>query len=398
MIAFRTLFLAFMAIWILSGCAYRNNYPIKFEYPEVQRDSATMRLYVDANGTFFPEGWAPRCAAKCKPLPNGFSLLQSSVNAPQDRARIMAEEARQQALAATFMTRHARIFVLVHGFNTDAEDARQSYLRVLDRIALTPSDGVIEFYWDGLVELNQKTPVSVAPLRFWSTAALNSQVGGSRGLRRILALAKRRDLFIISHSRGASVVLSALSNPPYDKGDQARFERRDFDLADAIAGSPGFLNPPPLPRGAGNNIRLLMLAPAVGCIDFSIADIERRRAKDMDAEGCNAIRPLHPDVTFFGHTINPEDSALGKYILPSSWYRATDFGYKSTLSAYFATRWKALESFLIEVNPHGHDFDCYANDLEFGKMLGAAGLTLNPKQSLSPRKPCGRKPKAQPKP
>jgi hypothetical protein len=394
----RALIIPFLLCSVLAGCAYRNNYPVTQVFPQAPDDPGVMRVYVDANGTFYPNGWRDKCSATCTKIKRGFSLLTTSLGVTDYRSHIVADEKRQLAMIADYAAAHPRLFILVHGFNTDEEDARESYGRIRDRMALNPGDGVIEFYWDGLVKLPSKDAFSIAPLAFWKAATGYSQAAGSRGLRRILALAKNRDIFIVSHSRGASVSLSALSNPPYSNGFLTKTERLDFDLTDGLDGSPNFLRPAPLPTDTGNRIRLLMLAPAIGCIDFSRADVTRRPARIMEAEGCVDVRPLRPEVTFFGYTLNDKDSVLGKFILPSNWYNATDFGFKPELGMILGERWNVMRAFPIVAKPHGHDFDCYIADPEFGDMLEKAGVPVNPSPTLKPRKPCGKEDKPQRKP
>ena len=398
MMTIRALLAPLFALVLLSGCAYRNNFPITQAFPKATEDPSALRVYVDANGTLYPNDWREKCGAACAKIKRGFSLLTTSLAVADYRAHILADEKRQLAQITDYAAAHPRLFILIHGFNTDEDDARESYRRIRDRIAFNASDGVIEFYWDGLVKLPSKDAFSVAPLAFWSKATGNSQTAGARGLRRILALAKNRDIFLISHSRGASVALSALSNPPFADGYLTKTERLDFDLTDGVDGSPNFLRPAALPANTGNRVRLLTLAPAIGCIDFSRADVTRRPARIMEADGCVDVRPLRSEVTFFGYTLNDKDSVLGKFILPSNWYNATDFGFKPELGVTLGKRWNVLRPFPIITAPHGHDFDCYIADTEFGDMLDQAGITVNPNPKLAPRKPCGKQPKAQRKP
>jgi hypothetical protein len=398
MIIRQALLAALSALSLLSGCAYRNNYPVTQTFPQVADDPAVLRVYVDANGTFYPNEWRDKCGDACTKIKRGFSLLTTSLSATDYRAHIVADEKRQMALVADYVARHRRLFILIHGFNADEADARESYNRIRDRMVREPGDGIIEFYWDGLVKLPSKKAFSLAPLAFWKAATGNSQTAGSRGLRRILALTKDRDIFLISHSRGASVALSALSNPPYSDEFLTKTERLDFDLTDGVDGSPNFLRPPPLPGDTGSRIHLLMLAPAIGCIDFSRADVARRPARIMEAEGCVDVRPLRAEVRFLGYTLNQKDRVLGKFVLPSNWYSATDFGFKPELGQILGKRWPVMRPFPILAKPHGHDFDCYIADVEFTAMLEAAGVRTNSNPLLSPRKPCTKADKAQRKP
>ena len=370
------------ALIMLSGCAYRNNYPVTQAFPVARDDAASLRIYVDANGTFYPDEWRRQCGAACAKIKRGFSLVKTGFTAPGYAAHIATDEKRQLAVVTNYIATHRRIFILIHGFNTDEEDARASYNRIRDRIDLRTSDGIIEFYWDGLAKLPSKDAFSVAPLAFWKKATSHSQTAGVRGLRPILAAAKDRDFVLISHSRGASVALSALSNPPFQN---------------QVDHSRGIQSPAPLPTGAGNRIRLLMLAPAIGCIDFRRVDRVGRPPRATESEGCVDVRPLHPDVTFFGYTLNPKDRILGKFVLPSDWYSATDFGFKPKLGDQLGTLWKSMRGFPIST-PHGHDFDCYIANEEFGAMLSAAGVALNPNTRLKPRKSCAGKTDRQRKP
>ena len=396
----RALFLAITALLALSGCAYRNNFPLPRSAALAHSVEAdTMRVYVDADGTFYPADWRQACPRRCEPFEKNSSLFIKSAGSDARRlsfrAHILDNQARSLDALARFVGAHPRLFILVHGFNCDEADARASYDRIRDRIAFKPDDGVIEFYWDGLVKVPAKKKLSAAPLSFWRHAVNYSQTAGSRGLRRILALAHGRDIVMISHSRGASVLLSALSNPGYPERFIKRIERLGFTHID---GDRDYLNPPPLPAGAANRIRLLMLAPAIGCVDFIAPDLERRPAKMMNETGCTAVRSLGPDVSFLGYTVNKADNILGKFILPATWYSATDFGYEPKLGDSLMARWSFLRAFPIVAKPHGHAFDCYIADPEFGEMLEQAGVAVNINPKLIPREPCGKDDKPHPKP
>lgn len=399
MTTIRALFVSVLTLLALSGCAYRNNFPLSDGFP-IKADSDRIGVYVDANGTFFPDKWREACPDRCKPYKKDPSLLLKANRdydgAPVFRARLASEERRQLAEIETFVENHPRLFVLIHGFNSDEPDVKGSYNRIIDRIKLSPGDGIVEFYWDGFVTIPPNAKFSVAPAKIWPAATAQSQAAGSRGLRRILALARNRNIVLISHSRGASVILSALSNPPYANDFLTRTERHDFDPDDGIDGSPNFLRPAPLLANSGNELHLLMLAPAIGCIDFRRPDFRHRRAREMRKEGCSSVRPLPPEVKTFAYSLNKEDSVLGKYILPSKWYSATDFGYDPALGEELRKNenWRFLKPFPIKI-AHGHDFDCYIADSEFGQMLEAAGVAINPAPTLKPREPCGKEPKPQ---
>lgn len=70
----------------------------------------------------------------------------------------------------------------------------------------------------------------------------------------------------MSYSRGASVVLSALSYPAYDPD----FREATTRLSYLEPSGSAYFTPAPL--GPGGPIRVMMLAPAIGAPDFRAPD------------------------------------------------------------------------------------------------------------------------------
>src|SRR5690606_17943217 len=69
------------------------------------------------------------------------------------------------------------------------------------------TDEIIQFYWDGLTSQS-----ILGGAKIWFDATNYSQMAGEFGLRRILNVISNKEVYIISHSRGASVVVSALNS------------------------------------------------------------------------------------------------------------------------------------------------------------------------------------------
>lgn len=195
----------------LSAC-YGHVYPdansfISPANPPVSK-AETVHVFVDGNGTFYPSGWQ----AEMQPQSSwkADSLLNESADDPAFRQMIEDGEREQLADLKAFARDKQRIFVLVHGYNTAMPDAEASYRLMEQKLDLQSGDGVVRFFWDGL------WGSWGGAAKIWFNATGYSQLAGSRGLRRVLTQFPDKEVVLISHSRGASVILSALGNPVYD--------------------------------------------------------------------------------------------------------------------------------------------------------------------------------------
>jgi hypothetical protein len=159
------------------------------------------------------------------------------------------------------------LVVLIHGCNNTYPEARRSYhlaqLVIRERLPeLRPV--FLEVYWDAL---------SGNPFALWGPAQENSERVGV-GLRRFLsALGEETPIRVITHSRGAAVICSALD------GDA------------------------PLPK----DVRIGLLAPAIGPDDL------------VKRVGEGRVR-----LVLVG--INEDDPVTTKGIVPATWFGDTSLG------------------------------------------------------------------------
>jgi Alpha/beta hydrolase of unknown function (DUF900) len=185
----------------LTGCA-GHSFPLsnRFVYPSDVADTA--EIFADTNGTLYPAGWQshfrPRLNKK-RPGEGRWlagNLLNQSAYSRKFRGLIERDEVRQQGEIKSFAARHKRIFILVHGYNASVQETNVPFSEVESRLDLKPGDGVLHFYWDGLIGKG------VGAVKVWFKAANASQLVGSRALRAVLNQIEGREVFVIAHSRG----------------------------------------------------------------------------------------------------------------------------------------------------------------------------------------------------
>ncbi len=174
------------------------------------------------------------------------------------------------------------LVVLIHGCNNTYAEARRSY--ELARMLMPRKDvAVLEVYWDG---------GAGDPVGLWAHAREQSKRAGL-GLRRLLRrLDPETQVRVITHSRGASVIASALWDLPLREGPEA--EAR-FRAAQGVQA-------PPDP----SRYRLALIVPAMG---------------EADLESCPRGGL---DRLIVG--VNEDDPAVGKGVLPASWFGSTRLG------------------------------------------------------------------------
>ena len=294
------------------------------------------------------------------------SLLAAAPAKSAFRSLIVRDEARQYAEIRDFGQRHARIFILVHGYNASVAETDIPFAAIESQIDFKPGDGVIRFYWDGLIGKG----AGIIPA--WLKASEASQVVGARALRSILNQFENREVHIISHSRGASIVLSALGNPVYNPKFLAKM-RASF----AAWGKkqPSSLTPNPL-LDRGNNLHLVMLAPAVDRIDFCDASEQPNMGKDFV---CSKLRPLGTQVRSLTYTVNPDDPVLGKFFLSSKALTPTGLGYTPDVGAALkAESYAILRPYILQKPSSFHAFEDYVANPVFGQILRDAGIAAAP--------------------
>ena len=347
---------------LLTSC-YTHNFPLPGQrFVHVEAPVPSARVYSDANGTFFPELWLPRLGV-FRNWPAD-SLLNEAIRFPDFDPRLRSEQARQMAELRQFLAGKRRIFVFIHGFNNNQRDTETPFAMMAHRIAFQDGDAVLMFHWDGY---DDRVPGS--PALFWWMAVANSQMAGTRGLRPILeAAGDDAEVFLISHSRGASVILSAISDPPYSE----RFIRDTMRLP--FAETERLLNPPTLSAGR-RNIHAILLAPAIGRVDFLAPDcpvaFDRR-----SAVSCDRIRQF-PRLASIRYTLNACDEVLEKIIGLSNVANPTNLGLIPRVGEDIAAELQpqpiVMQPYRI-IAPHDHDFSLYTADPEFSAMMRAVGV------------------------
>lgn len=337
-----------------------------------------IQTFVDANGTFFPDDWRSEDVIGETRFRDADSLLNAvAIDAREGQRRALhAYEARWLDTFDAAVEGRKRVFVLIHGFNDEAGSARRSYALVQDNLDLRPEDVVVEFYWDGLTSWGGPLRKMVGSGRIWFWATGYSQVAGSRGLRRLLSRIENADVYLISHSRGASVSLSALSNPSYDPDFVAGTEPLlcpdgDARPVGAPPCPPGFLQPAAL-ADTGNRYHLLMMAPAIGNPDFWGPASSTSSA----AAAPPRFRELSPWPLDVRYTVNPLDPVLKKYFSPlSAHYNATDLGHDPAVGRRLSERYPTMSGYLISDREHDvHDFGVYVRCDVVVRMFADAGI------------------------
>ncbi|MFN9111250.1 MAG: hypothetical protein ACK5XN_14405, partial [Bacteroidota bacterium] len=227
-----------------------------------------------------------------------------------------------------------------------------------DALEISPDDLAIRFFWDGH---DARFVIDAARIWFWGTGS--SQVAGQHGLRRVInaVSAPDREVVIVSYSRGASVVLSALSDPAYDP--EFTRETQGFDYL--VPAGEAFFSPPAL--SPGGPIRVLMLAPAIGTPDFWAP-----RIGDADP----MFRDFPCRLKSVRYTINRRDYVLNKlWIGLADDLNPTDLGATSNAGISLQRRYSFLKGYEVEGRV-GHSVPGYLEDPAFASMARDSGLQL----------------------
>lgn len=363
----RSVLSIFIVTTLLTGCA-GHSFPLsnRFVFPAAKSDSA--EVFADTNGTFYPSGWQTYFT----PMRNrkrpgegkwiAGSLLAQSIGNRKFRTLIERDEARQLGELKSFAERHQRIFILVHGYNASVEEASIPFSQIEAQLDLKPGDGVVRFYWDGLIGKG------AGAIKVWFKAANVSQIVGSRALRGVLTGIEGRDVYIIAHSRGASVVLSALGNPVYDSEFLAKTKRKTKMWGKRYN---DLLSPNSLPNRA-NSIHVLLLAPAIDRIDFCDQSEQPLKSKGFV---CSKLRLLGSDIKSIDYTVNPSDPMLGKLVFSSQAFNPTGLGYDVKIGRDLkAENYPMLRENILEKPESFHAFEDYVAHPVFFQMLNNVGI------------------------
>ncbi len=228
------------------------------------------------------------------------------------------------------------LLLIIHGANNSYPEARRSYELVSLRMReLSWSHDIVflEVYWDAL---------HGDPLSGWGPARETSKWVGL-GLRRVLRhLPPSIPLRVLTHSRGASVISSALWDLHLDENREADARYRARQLAE----------PPPLLL----RIRIGLLAPAMG------------------GEDLVGIRGLERVIV----GLNVDDPVLGKGIIPAAWFGDTRLGCSREAFDAVAKRLGDVARLIDLSSSEVHDFKDYLLRRPFAEsflplLLGSEG-------------------------
>lgn len=367
------------AVLVLAGCAPRptlTNIPLS-AHPAVYLTTPRLLLHVDQNGDFYPDNW--HATPGDNRVESGRSLALAY--GPEGVEALATSRDAALSLVRQATSGKSRVFILVHGFNANAASAEAGY-SVLERsILFEPTDAVIEFNWDGLVDRGS----DLNGARIWFPAVAASQVAGSRGLRSVLGVLGDRQVVFITHSRGGSVVLSALSNPSYTP--------EFIQAVDRLGFGTDYLTPTELDFER-LNIRMdaVMLAPALGNPDFWHRDCSGVR-------GCRNFREF-PGLRSIRHSLNPGDPVLSKRFFswnpftPTCSFNATTLGYTEACGSWVRDHYNVGGQAWLRPFPmtamRSHSFICYAGHPVVREMLAELGVRTRhvPVSAIRPPASC----------
>jgi pimeloyl-ACP methyl ester carboxylesterase len=359
----RSVFPSVLPLLLLASCVVHNT-PVS-QPPNRMELPRTAEAFVDQNGTFYPDYWRTFDAPPRSALKYAYSLTTMAGWTTGGMDSLRAEEERILDQFEAFLAPRQRVFILIHGFNSGFERSEQAYERIENAIAFTESDAVVEFHWDGLMARGGPLSKPLGAGKIWFNAAGYSQLGGARGLRRILNRLHDKEVVIIAHSRGASVALSAFSNPPYAPS---------FITATQKEHGIDVYGDPPL-RENGNRITAIFLAPAIGAVDFTTP----RRP-----DGAWSYRGFGSQVVRIHHTVNCNDPVLRKFIGIADRLNPTDLGYDQRVATQVSGAYD--DGFLTNEPIYGlkkHDFELYVSHPRFKPMLESFGITVTPYSPVS---------------
>ena len=283
-------------------------YGERFRYHTAE--DQVLRVYLDREGSFYPDAVIPDAA-----LQASNASLQAYYEAHPDAFQTVAaryglevntysEESfgNLQAAVVTRLTDAINqldpshdLFLLIHGFRKPlvaqqwSSSSQSDYAAVRRSIAqrYSGSQGVqfIEVYWDGTFDccIGRKTKVNKRIFQLFEQVAQVQATRTGYALRQLVVGIEREQINIVTHSLGAQVGISLLSNT-YD-------ERIDTMLQS-------------LPTPAQPQVNICMLAPAISKDPFT----------DYD-ERTNALSLSDADNYHLSVLYNKKDFVLRKRVL-----------------------------------------------------------------------------------
>lgn len=338
---FKSWFFYSVVAIVLTACSAMHNVPTS-QVPNNFINPNITSAYVDQNGNFYPNQWQKKYG---NPPANAtrkeYSLMKIATENGFEQDLTKFENSQLKAFAERVKNKK-RIIIFVHGINNDYMQSLTNYNKARTYMDLNAQkDEVVNFYWDGL-----KTTSLFGAAKVWVSATTNSKLAGEYGLRRILNSISNKEIYIISHSRGAAVVLSAIANPalkPTEKRIVAEYHHVEIEDAKPLSEN-------------GNKIYSIMLAPAIGIKDFQNDD--------------GQFKVFSPQLKMIHSTINNTDFILGKGKtgLLSSSFTSTDFGYDGDTHAEIAEHYNLCEATDF-TGQKSHDFKDYITNPKFKEIL-----------------------------
>lgn len=341
----------FILLVLITSCGVMHNAPIS-QRPNGFVKPNISNSFVDQNGNFYPDNWRKTYG---NPPRNGKRDAYSLMKIATDRGitdQLTGFEVKKLKEFKERVKTKKRVFVLVHGFNASNEEVNESYGYIQKLIKVNSrEDEIVRFYWDGLWTTNP-----FAGAKVWFTATSFSQMAGEFGLRRVLNAMSNKDIYIISHSRGASVVLSALVPPVLNEKFvkvAKEIHRVDVDHAKELLENK-------------NRITCLMLAPAIGLVDF--------KSKE---QGTDSLCSLSSQVKKIHITTNSTDKMLKKFFgFLADKLTPTDLGYKDDVYNELIKHYPFFDKTDFS-GMESHAFNSYIRNAKFKSMLKTNGIALN---------------------
>jgi hypothetical protein len=212
--------LSVIGVLLLNSCAGKHVRPPSNYYPaqtEMQ-NKKIIRVAFDQNGHIYPLStkdwnWNAKefqlskycqivgCSYQLRKLHNSNGV--PVYNPSKDRNKYTKQLIQD---LNKILQNQDKLVIFIHGFNNDYKKAQETYNEFRKKMNNYP---ILEVYWDGL----KKSP----PLKIWFSALTYSNLAGQIGLRPIInGINKPIDLVFVTHSRGAAVAISTVSDPIYD--------------------------------------------------------------------------------------------------------------------------------------------------------------------------------------
>jgi len=338
---FNKWFYSSILMLIITSCTVTHNVPTS-QVPNNFINPNISSAYVDQNGNFFPNQWKEKYGVPSKNATRKeYSLMKIATENGFEQDLTKFENSHLNSFSNRVKNKK-RIIIFVHGINNDYMQSLTNYNKARSLMDLnSKNDEIVNFYWDGL-----KTTSLFGAAKVWVSATTNSKLAGEYGLRRILNSLSNKEIYIISHSRGAAVVLSAIANPalkPTEKRIAEEFHHVEIEDAKPLEEN-------------GNKIYSIMLAPAIGVQDFQNEDEQ--------------FKVFSPQLQLIHSTINKTDFVLGKGktgILSRS-FTSTDFGFNPETHDEIAKYYNLCEATDF-TGQKSHEFKDYISNPKFKEIL-----------------------------